>query len=186
MRVLLGILLIISFGPNAANAKVSASICHGSAKNILIAITQTDHAGEMRNVNKWLRESREFHQARKGDPTVHVTSVETARKYAYFFPGLEYFGFGQVNKLNWTRVVGRIEASGSKGKLIGWERKLSNGNWARVRIDYSPELRTHYNIEVRVKKGDLAYETHNLAVAFACGNHPCSHEEYLKLLDVLN
>ena len=176
------VLFFLFFYFPIAEAKIAVTVCP-SIQTTLRKIIGSKHADEMLDVSNWVRESRRHHFKKLGDPTVNLSSIERARKYAYEFPGLTRLGFGPVNKIAWKRVYGRMEVSRSLGKFIGWERKLPNGNWARVRIDYSPSQGAHYNIEVRVKDISGVYESHNLAVAFSCAERPCTEADYAKMLE---
>jgi hypothetical protein len=117
---------------------------------------------------RWFKKSQEFKAAKRGDPFVEFPNVETARNFVFKFPPLDRLGFGSVSRLRWKKVFGRVESSKLNGKPIGWEIKLEDGTWARVRLDYSPTDGAHYNIEVRVHSGPgkKSLETHNLSVRF--------------------
>ncbi len=145
-----------------------------------------DEAAKFLNTKEWMKTSREFRIAKKGEPFIELSSKEAATNYAYRFPAFDKFGFGKPNALEWTKVTGRMESSLLKGKTIGWERKLEDGSWARIRIDYSPEAGAHYNIEMRVPGESNKFEMHKLSVHFNCADHNCTPQEVLKMAEKLS
>ncbi len=145
-----------------------------------------DQAAKFLNVKSWMNESREFRLANKSEPIIELASKESATNYAYRFPALDQLGFGKPNALQWTKVIGRMERSPLKGKVIGWERKLEDGSWARIRLDYAPKAGAHYNIEVRLPSGGNKFESFGLSIRFTCGESACTEADILKMAQKLN
>lgn len=145
-----------------------------------------DPAKRLLDPEAWIEKCRVYKIAKKGDPFVELPSKEAATRYAYQFPALEKYGFGKVNKLDWTRVTGRMETSKLYGKFIGWERKLEDGAWARVRIDYAPSDGAHYNIEMRVLDDNGRYQSYNLSVHFECGGYACTEDQVIRMVERMN
>lgn len=147
---------------------------------------QARDAVDYLNPKVWIERYRESHAKSKREPVVEFDSYEHARNYVFNFKPLESLGFTLPNSNEWKRYFSRLPASKAAGKVTGWEQTLQNGSHARIRLDYSPELGTHYNIEVRHLKPNGGFEHVKLAVPFKCGNQACGEQEYQKIIERMN
>lgn len=90
----------------------------------------------------------------KGEYRIKLQNASNATKYSYRFPGFEYFKFGKPDLENgWKKFTSNFSKSPLNGKVVGLEKKLDNGNFARIRIDIDEAGKPHYNIEMKIKDG---------------------------------
>ena|GEM_PF-3233493 len=98
------------------------------------------------------------------------------------------------------RIKARLEKSTFFGKYVGRERKLTNGDFARYRFDYEPDLveprtgrllkrgrEAHYNVELSVHvTGRELRKNYAYSVDLLCAGHICSQAEAMALIKVIN
>jgi hypothetical protein len=143
---------------------------------------------------------QERRQAGEDEPTITLPNFNIARNYVLRFPALKHYGFDTGNSTKWHKVFARLEKSSFYSKFVGWDQKLSNGNYARYRYDFEPDVidpiskRTtrvgrgaHWNIELSVQGANGRRETLKMAVQFPCrAGRRCSEAEALTYLKMMN
>jgi hypothetical protein len=131
-------------------------------------------------------ENRKPERDRNGNPIrnneydfngVRLESFEQARNIAMNLPALKQMGL-DVNDVSRRRpfIANHETAISTNGKPVGYEVKLDDGSWGRVRLDWDKEKGSHFNIEV-TKDG----KRHKAAVLFNCNGRPCSEAEVSRL-----
>lgn len=119
---------------------------------------------------------------------VELDTVEDARKFAYQNPLFEKYGFGYqgADELGgWSRFESNFKNSPFNGMVTGWTKKLDNGNWARVRLDWDPVKGAHYNTELKVFDDTGKFKTIKFASEFKCSGLPCTEKQAMKLVQAL-
>jgi hypothetical protein len=156
--------------------------------------------GTFRDVNNFERIYKARKKAGEGEPTITLSNFETARNYVLSFPAFKKYGFNTGDSTQWHRVYSRLERSSFYEKFVGWDEKLSNGNYARYRYDFEPDqidpaskkaIRigrgAHWNIEFSIMTANGIRENFKLAVQFLCGaGHKCTETEALTYLKAMN
>jgi hypothetical protein len=141
-----------------------------------------------------IRKQRGEHES-----TITLNSFEAARNYVQKFPALKTDGFDPQDYSGWTKVYCRLTHSSFFGKFVGWEKKLSNGDFARYRYDYEPDvvdpksgkvihtgMGGHWNIEVSIHNAKGKRETSKLAVQFLCSDGVCTEQQAQNYLARMN
>lgn len=163
------------------------------------AEAETNNPNVFLNTSQFERIYKIRKQQGESEPTVILNSFQIARNYVQKFPTLKELGFNPQDYSEWTKVYSRLGRSSFFGKFVGWEKKLKNGDFARYRYDYEPDLIDpksgkitragrggHWNIEISTLNSNGKRESYKLAVQFLCSGHVCSEPEALSYLKRMN
>lgn len=135
------------------------------------------------------KELEKQYKMQQSDVIIHFNGVEDARFFAQNHTIFKKYGFKPPTHSpmnNWVPYVSTLEKSKAKGRIVGYENKLENGNWARYRIDWSPEDGAHFNVEMKVKGRFGQSKNIKFATFFKCNNEPCTEAQVLKMIDKIN
>lgn len=122
-----------------------------------------------------------------GEPEINFKTIEHARAYSLNHPSFLEHGFSVIGKGNgWEEYICTMNSSTFKDYQVGWQKKLTDGSYARYRLDWDPTKFGHINIEYTVPNGMGKMKTTKLSVGFLCNDVPCSEEEVLNLVKKLN
>lgn len=144
---------------------------------------KTAHFMEYKKVN-------ELYKANKArglsEPVAKVNTIEEARNFVYKNPMTKELGFGDISGGNgWEKFTVNMERSTLYGKRTGWEKKLANNDYMKIRLDYDPAKGAHYNVDMRITGANGKRETVKYAVAFDCAGKPCTEKEVLKMAELI-
>lgn len=131
------------------------------------------------------KEARDAGKAGRGEYTVHATDFESARDMVLDLPILQELGYGRPNIGEWRIFQSNLPRSALYGRMVGYQRRLPNGNLATVRLDWDETKGAHYNIEIEGPDGNLRTVNYDLAVTFRCGGVPCTEAQVYELQDRL-
>lgn len=131
------------------------------------------------------KEARDAGRAGRGEYTVHATDFESARDMVLDLPILQELGYGRPNIGEWRIFQSNLPRSALYGRMVGYQRRLPNGNLATVRLDWDETKGAHYNIEIEGPDGNLRTVNYDLAVTFRCGGVPCTEAQVYELQDRL-
>jgi hypothetical protein len=120
------------------------------------------------------------------EPIAKVKTLEEARNFVYKNPMIKELGFGDVSAGNgWEKFTVNMERSILYGKRTGWEKKLPNNDYMKIRLDYDPVKGAHYNVDMRIAGANGKRETIKYAVAFDCAGKPCTEKDVLKMAELI-
>lgn len=112
-------------------------------------------------------------------------NIEGARNFALNHPIAKDFNFGKLTGPNtkFTPYTSTMNSSSFKGKIVGYQSKLPNGDFMRYRYDWDKVKGGHINVELRVPAEGGGKKNVDFAVNFNCGGKKCTEKAMLKFIE---
>ena len=117
---------------------------------------------------------------------IDLSSRESAMYFAQNHPLFHKYNFGTPSSgphTGWKPFKSRMNKSKFNGKYVGFEKKLDDGTYARYRLDWDPDKKAHYNVEMTVIDDMGKTKNVKFATKFDCNGTPCSEDQINKFVD---